>query len=232
MTTKTDRTVSLTPNTNMSSIYSYDQSGSNYTKVVYGTDDKTIANPVWSAGEIRDDGNGSFGDWRIHEGFVEIPINDSEIAPMSTILTVELQVYLSVMVETGGTFQLEVYEYNYGTLGGGDWRDPDELTALKDDDLYYYSKRVCAKNTADMTAAAWNTITATSSGENLRLALQGAIDRGDGYLRLVMATNKIRLASPLGTDKTMRLVQGYDATDTIRLKVTFNTPGNELGICM
>ena len=228
MATETDKAVFLTTSINdFAYQYSYDVSSSNWSRVVDGLED--FSGPyagVCAAGDIRDDGNGSFGDWRIQQGYIDFVVDYDEIPRGSTIISCAIEVDLDALNESGGTFRVEFYKYNFGnSVGNGDWRNDTELQALADT-----GQRVGWENSANLsTGGGWETIP-DKDGDAAGL-LQETIDAGQSYFRLVMSTNKHRTSSQLGTDGVARLAQVF-TNNQIRLRVTFESPELSLGVAL
>lgn len=222
MSTHADKTVFLqTTVDDFATLMSYDQASSSWNSTVKGTADLIGLGSLTAGGDIRDAGNGTFGTWRIQQGFFRFVLNNDDIPYGSTIISAAIEIYGSVLTTSGGNFNLELYSYDWGSsVGPGDWQDDTELQAL------YDGGKLCGiLNSADLTANGWNTFPARNETRN---ALQAALDARAAHFRLVMSTNKHRNSTKLSSDG-LRLFQDY-SNSSLRMVVTYESPDLSLGI--
>jgi hypothetical protein len=143
------------------------------------------------------------GDYTVSQWFAQVDI--SSIPNDAIVDTVWLQLMPFNVDNTDRSWQMEVYEYDWGAaLGTPDFRTAAQLTTL-----FNNNKRLGYVQHSGFIV---DTYSSYISSTNFTTLLQAAISAGDTNFRMLGIINKQRTSSAPGTG-TLDSVSFYDHTD-------------------
>lgn len=156
------------------------------------------------------------GDYTVSQWFAQVDI--SSIPNDAIVDTVSLELMPFNVDNTDRSWQMEVYDYDWGAaLGTGDFRTAAQLTTL-----YNNSKRLGYVQHSNFSVNNY----ATLINANLKTRLQTAISAGDTNFRMLGIINKQRTNSAPGTgglDSVSFYDHGDAASERPRLNVYYHS---------
>ena len=157
------------------------------------------------------------GDYTVSQWFAQVDI--SSIPNDAIVDTVSLELMPFNVDNTDRTWQMEVFEFDWGgVLGGGDFQSAAELTTLFND-----SKKLGYVQHSSFSVDSY---AALVNSTNFKPLLQAAISAGDTNFRMLGAINKQRVSSAPGTgglDSVSFYDHGDAASERPRLNVYYHS---------